>query len=83
MVFVDAWRQVIAPLLEALRKVRPQAGGVEVARDLAICVKAKALKRKDFLHGDDLALHAGDFGDRDHAPRAVLQAAGLNDQVHG
>src|SRR5690606_12772183 len=36
-----------------------------------------------FLHRDDIALHAGDLGHRDHAPRAVLEAAGLHDQVDG
>jgi hypothetical protein len=45
--------------------------------------QARALEAEDLLHRDHLAFHAGDFGDRHHPARAVLQAAGLHDQVHG
>ncbi len=43
--------------------------------DFVVGRQADALVAEDFLHGDHVAFHAGDFGDRRHAARPVLQGA--------
>ena len=68
---------------EPLAALRPDPGGAEPADHLAVRADAGLLEQEDLLHGDDVAFHAGDFGDGRHLARAVGHARHLDDQVDG
>jgi hypothetical protein len=57
----------------------PDAGRAEAPDDLAVLRSAELLEQEDVLHGDDVALHAGDLGDARDAARAVAEARLLHD----
>ena len=68
---------------QAIRALRPDAGGAEAAEHLAVRRHAGALEQEDVLHGDHVVLHAGELGDRRDPAGAVRQARDLDDQVDG
>ena len=66
---------------QALGESRTDAGGHEVADDLAGFANATFAKDEDVLHGDDIAFHAGDFRDVGDFTSAVTETRDLNDYV--
>src|SRR4029450_6810506 len=78
----EARRQMDAHPLELLDELRPDAGRLEPPLNLAFD-DTRLLEDEDVLHDDDGALHALDLGDVDDLPGPVLQAALLDDEVHG
>src|SRR5438105_13240527 len=78
----DVRRHVDAHDLELLDELGADPGGLEATLDLALD-DARLLEDEDVLHDDDVAFHALDFGDVGDLPRAVLEPALVDDQVHG
>ena len=78
----EAGRQVDALRLELLDELRPDAGRLEAALDLAVD-DAGLLEDEHVLHDDDVTFHALDLGDVGDLARAVLEAGLVDDQVHG
>ena len=59
------------------------AGRLELAEHVALRVDARALEREDLRHRDDVALHAVDLLEADHATAPVLVARDLDHDVDG
>ena len=68
---------------QALRESRTDAAGHEIAHDFAVFSNAAFPEDENVLHGDDVAFHAGDFGDAGDFARAVAQTADLHHDVDG
>src|SRR5262249_33745790 len=71
----------VARGLDPLQAARADAGRLERADAPAGRADPALLVGEDLLRADDVALHAGDLGDRHDAARAVGEALELNDQV--
>ena len=56
---------------DLVHSLRPTGGGAIHCFCFAVAVNRSAFKLEDFLHGYHLAFHAGYFGDRCQARRAV------------
>ena len=69
----ESGREVDAHDLELLDELRPDAGRLEAALDLAFD-DAGLLEDEDVLHDDDVAFHALDLGDVGDLAGAVLEA---------
>src|SRR3546814_15958519 len=67
----DALRHLDAAGLELGNELRPDAGGDVAAVDAALAVGRFAAEAEDLLHGDHVALHAGDFLQADEASPTV------------
>src|SRR5690349_4213349 len=76
----DAVRQVDAHRLEVLDELRPDAGRLEPALDLAVD-HARLLEDEHVLHDDRVTFHALDLGDVHDLAGAVLEARLVDDQV--
>src|SRR3546814_11725135 len=79
----DALRHLDAAGLELGNELRPDAGGDVAAVDAALAVGRFAAEAEDLLHGDHVALHAGDFLQADEASPTVAHALDLDDDVQG
>src|SRR3546814_11207582 len=79
----DVLGQLDTAGLELGNELRADTGGDVVAVDAALSVGRFAPEAKDLLHGDDVAFHAGDLLQADHAPAAVAHALELDDDVQG
>src|SRR5438093_287644 len=78
----EARREMDAHHLELLHELRTDAGRLQPALDLAFD-DARLLEHEDVLHDDDVAFHALDLGDVRDLPGPVLEAALVDDEVHG
>src|SRR5512132_3569644 len=56
---------------QPLGKFRADAGGAEHAANFSTLVDPEAVENENVLHGDDLGLHAGDFGNGNDFARAI------------
>src|SRR5262245_5099644 len=65
---------LLAEVARPVEEMRPQAGILELALQLAGAVLAGDLVDEEVLQGDHLALHAEDLGDMSDLARAVAQA---------
>src|SRR6476660_4858662 len=77
----ESGREIDPHDLELLDELRPDAGRLEPALDLAFD-DTGLLEDEDVLHDDDVTFHALDLGDVDDLPGPVLEAALLDDQVN-
>ena len=57
------------------------AGCLELTRDLAFSTQASLTETENFLHGDDLAFHAGEFRQAQQFAATIRQTADLDDDV--
>src|SRR5579859_1482127 len=62
-------------------ELRSDAGGFEIAADRSVLVHATPAEAEDFLHGNDVLLHAGDFRNRDNPAAPVFLALGLDHDI--
>src|SRR5215475_4976139 len=76
----DVVREVDALRFELLDELRPDAGRLEPALDLAVD-HAGLLEDEHVLHDDGVAFHALDLGDVRDLAGAVLEAGLVDDQV--
>ena len=63
------------------RKRGTNAGRAELSLDPVQLVDPELLESHDLLHLDDVALHAGDLGDRNQPAVPSLKALDLDDQA--
>src|SRR5438132_10655446 len=68
---------------QSFREFRTDAGGAEHAPNLSAFANAEAVKNEDVLHGNDVALHAGDFRASDDLASAVRETRHLDHGVNG
>src|SRR5206468_1749471 len=59
---------------DPLAALRPDAGRLEAAGDLAVVAEPIALEHEDVLQADDVALHPGNLGNLRHLAAAVAHA---------
>src|SRR5215211_2382281 len=76
----DVRRQIDVGDLEPVDELRPDAGRLHPADDLAV-LDAGLLEGEDVLHDDDLAFHFLDLGHVDDLSGAVLHTVLLDDEV--
>src|SRR5687767_6728657 len=76
----DAW-QLHATRFEFFCESRTDTGGLKATNHLALPVYSGTLELEDLLHGDSLAFHAGDLGNRSHATGAVREPGDLDHQI--
>src|SRR4051812_20871367 len=76
----DAVREMDAHRLELLDELRPDAGGLQAALDLAVD-DAGLLENEHVLHDDGVALHPLYLRDVHDLARAILEAGLVDDQV--
>src|ERR1043165_2204348 len=57
-------RQLHTAGFQPFGEARANAGRAETSEDLALRIDARSLVLENLLHGDRLAVHAGDFRDR-------------------
>ena len=58
-----------------IKEAGPDAGRFEAALNMAFGAHAGLAEAEDLLHGDDVALHAGDLGDADDLRRPSARRA--------
>src|SRR3990170_3702402 len=80
---IDLGRQVDACHLKLVREPGPDARSLEVALHPALGVDPYLFEPEEVLHGDYLALHAGDLGNVDDPSGAVAETGDLDHHVNG
>src|SRR4029077_3059832 len=76
----ESGREIDSHHLELLDELRPDAGRLEPALDLAFDDPG-LLEDEHILHDDDIAFHTLDLGDVHDLAGAVLEAGLLDDEV--
>src|ERR1039457_4476225 len=74
-------RQSNAARLQAIVKLRPDAGGAEPPAHSSALRDARLLEEEYVLQRDDVLLHANHFRDVRDAPRPIAETRGLNEQI--
>src|SRR6187397_2190499 len=80
-VFEHLRLQLNAACRNTLGALRANPGRAESSTDTAILVETRLLEQEDVLHGDHLALHPGDLGDRRDLAGAVGETRDLHDDL--
>src|ERR1700732_2235665 len=81
--FEHGHRQVNAGYDQTLREFGPNSSRQEFADHFTVLANTAFSEYENLLHGHDLALHSGDFGDADHFSSSIAEAAHLNHHVQG
>src|SRR5664280_3440856 len=76
-------RQSNAARLQAIVKLRPDAGGAEPSAHSSALRDASLLEEEYVLQRDDVLLHADHFRDVRDAARPIAETRGLNEQIDG
>src|SRR5687767_4160915 len=69
-----------AHMLQVLQKCRTNSSRSKASLNIALLVRVLLLEAINLLHLDNVAFHASDLADADHAPASVGQSLQLDQQ---